>query len=117
MIHPNDPVSYLKEIGVNMGKKLKRVDIKSIRDLAVLTDRDIGIATSKTVFISADKFKEFRAAAVAVVEAFETEKRKDERLEQVAESQQLAQSGSKMDNIFSSSDDDNGVEMTKTNKK
>ena len=54
MIHPNDPVSHLKEIGVNMGKKLKRVDIRSIKDLAVLTDRDISIATSKTVFISAD---------------------------------------------------------------
>eukprot|EP00943_MAST-04B_sp_MAST-4B-sp1_P003828 g3828.t1 len=117
MIHPNDPVSHLKEIGVNMGKKLKRVDIRSIKDLAVLTDRDISIATSKTVFISADKFKEFRAAAIVVVEAFEMEQKKDARLEQNAEAQQLEQGGDKMDKIFDSSGDDDGVEMTKTNKK
>ena len=41
-----------------------------------MTDRDISIATSKTVFISTDKFNEFRQAAIRVVDAFETEQQK-----------------------------------------
>lgn len=82
-----------------------------------MTDRDISIATSKTVFISTDKFKEFRAAAIAVVEAFEMEKKKDERMEQADEAQQLEQGGDKMDKIFGSNDNDDGIEMTKMNKK
>ena len=92
MITPNDPVSHLAEIGKNMGKKLKRVDVKTIKELATMTDRDISIATSKTVFISTDKFNEFRQAAIRVVDAFETEQQKDVHLEQVAEEQKMEES-------------------------
>ena len=106
-----------------MGKKLKRVDVKTIKELATMTDRDISIATSKTVFISTDKFKEFRQAAIRVVEAFETEQQKDVHLEQVAEEQKMEESKGKSNNqgedLFTPPSDNNSqksVEMTKIKK-
>lgn len=122
MITPNDPVSHLAEIGKNMGKKLKRVDVKTIKELATMTDRDISIATSKTVFISTDKFNEFRQAAIRVVDAFETEQQKDVHLEQVAEEQKMEESKGKSNNqgedLFTPSDNNSqkSVEMTKIKK-
>ena len=105
-----------------MGKKLKRVDVKTIKELATMTDRDISIATSKTVFISTDKFNEFRQAAIRVVDAFETEQQKDVHLEQVAEEQKMEESKGKSNNqgedLFTPSDNNSqkSVEMTKIKK-
>ena len=54
MTYPSDPVFHMKEVGKNMAKKLKRVGVKTISDLATMTDRDISQATGKTVFISTE---------------------------------------------------------------
>ena len=84
MTYPSDPVFYMKEIGKNMAKKLKRVGVKTIHDLATMTDRDISRATGKTVFISTEKFIEFRRAAIKIVEAYENERSKDAHIQEVA---------------------------------
>ena len=84
MTYPSDPVFYMKEIGKNMAKKLKRVGVKTIHDLATMTDRDISRATGKTVFISTEKFIEFRKAAIKIVEAYENDRNKDAHIQEVA---------------------------------
>ena len=67
-----------------MAKKLKRVGVKTISDLATMTDRDISQATGKTVFISTEKFVEFRKAAIKIVEAYESDRSKDAHIQEVA---------------------------------
>ena len=84
MTYPSDPVFHMKEIGKNMAKKLKRVGVKTIHDLATMTDRDISQATGKTVFISTEKFIEFRKAAIKIVEAYENDRNKDAHIQEVA---------------------------------
>ena len=84
MTYPSDPVFHMKEIGKNMAKELKRVGVKTIHDLATMTDRDISQATGKTVFISTEKFIEFRKAAIKIVEAYENDRNKDAHIQEVA---------------------------------
>ena len=84
MTYPSDPVFHMKEVGKNMAKKLKRVGVKTISDLATMTDRDISQATGKTVFISTEKFIEFRKAAIKIVEAYESDRSKDAHIQEVA---------------------------------
>ena len=84
LVRPDDPVIALASVGQTMANRLKRVDIKIVKDLAKLTDRDISLAVSRTAFIGKESLEKLREEATLLVQAYHDQKLKklhDEPLE------------------------------------
>jgi Ca2+-binding EF-hand superfamily protein len=76
LIRPDDSVIALASVGQTMANRLKRVDIKIVKDLAKLTDRDISLAVSRTAFIGKESLEKLREEAILLVQAYHDQKLK-----------------------------------------
>ena len=78
MVKPSDPVTLIDTVGTTMGNRLKRVDIRTVKDLQELTDRDISVAISRTAFISKTALENYRREARVLVDAYNAVREKEE---------------------------------------